>query len=135
MGREPSLEERDRYEVGARALGAAFQKVNFLRDLKADFEKLGRSYFPLLRIETFNDAQRDVLVDDIRNDLQSAKAALRTLPRSSRRAVAAALWFFYELNQAIAKTPAAELLQRRIRVNNFVKTVILIKAAAGVLPA
>ncbi len=127
-------QERTDFVAGARALGAAFQKVNFLRDLSADFDKLGRSYFPLVRVDDFNNSERDRLVDDIRADLQVAKSALVKLPAESRRAVAAALMFFEELNEKVAATPANELIKKRIRVSNPKKIVILIKAFLGVLP-
>ena len=127
-------EEKAEFVAGARALGAAFQKVNFLRDLSADFDKLGRSYFPLIRVENFNNSERDRLVEDIRNDLNTSKVSLAKLPASSKRAVGAALMFFDALNNKIAATPANELIKRRIRVSNLRKTVILLKATFGVSP-
>jgi phytoene/squalene synthetase len=127
-------QEKADFVAGARALGAAFQKVNFLRDLSADFDKLGRSYFPLIRVDDFNNSERDRLVDDIRNDLKLAKVALVNLPDGSKKAVAAALMFFEELNEKIARTPANELIKKRIRVTNPKKIVILLKAMFGVLP-
>lgn len=126
--------EKAEFVAGARALGAAFQKVNFLRDLSADFDKLGRSYFPLVRVEDFNNSERDRLVDDIRNDIDLAKVALLKLPKGSQKAVAAALMFFEELNEKIAGTPANELIKKRIRVTNPKKILILLKAMFGVLP-
>ena len=127
-------EEKAEFVAGARALGAAFQKVNFLRDLSADFDKLGRSYFPLIKVEDFNNSERDRLVADIRNDLNTSKVALNKLPSSSKRAVGAALMFFDALNNKIAATPANELIQKRIRVNNAQKIFILLKATFGVSP-
>lgn len=127
-------QEKIDFVAGARALGAAFQKVNFLRDLSADFDKLGRSYFPLVRVDDFNNSERDRLVADIRNDIELSKIALVKLPEESRRAVAAALMFFEELNEKIASTPASELIHKRIRVTNPKKIVILLKAMFGVLP-
>ena len=127
-------QEKAEFVAGARALGAAFQKVNFLRDLSADFDKLGRSYFPLVRVEDFNNSERDRLVSDIRNDLDVSKVALANLPKGSQRAVAAALMFFEELNEKIAKTPASELIKKRIRVTNPKKIQILLKARFGAVP-
>lgn len=119
---------------GAQALGAAFQKVNFLRDLSADFEQLGRSYFPQVKVETFDDATRDRLVADINDDLAASAKTLTLLPRSSRRAVVAAQLLFTALNDKIANTPAEQLIRARIRVNNFQKFLILFKAWIGVIP-
>ena len=127
-------EEKAEFVAGARALGAAFQKVNFLRDLSADFDKLGRSYFPLVRVEDFNNSERDRLVDDIRNDINTSKISLAKLPESSKRAVGAALMFFEALNEKIAATPAHELIHKRIRVTDFQKIVILLKAMFGASP-
>jgi len=127
-------EEKAEFVAGARALGAAFQKVNFLRDLSADFDKLGRSYFPLIRVEDFNNSERDRLVEDIRNDLNTSKVSLAKLPSSSKRAVGAALMFFEALNNKIAATPANQLIKRRIRVSDLQKFVILLKATFGVSP-
>lgn len=120
--------------ASARALGAAFQKVNFLRDLSADFEKLGRSYFPDVDVKSFNEQQKKELLDDIRNDLKVSKLGLKLLPDSSRKAVATAQWLFTELANRIEKTPAEEMLETRISVPNSVKFWIAIKCQIGLLP-
>ena len=119
---------------GAQALGAAFQKVNFLRDLSADFEQLGRSYFPSVDVKTFDEETKKLLVADINKDLAVSAKSLRVLPKSSRKAVVAAQLLFTELNNKIANTKAEELIRSRIRVNNLQKLVILFKAWIGVLP-
>jgi phytoene/squalene synthetase len=119
---------------GARALGAAFQKVNFLRDLSADFEKLGRSYFPGVDPKTFNENQKAQLLDNIRQDLSVASAALKFLPATSKKAVAAAQMLFTELANLIEKTPAEQLLRARISVPNSTKFFIALKALIGVVP-
>jgi phytoene synthase len=125
-----------RFEAGACALGAAFQKVNFLRDLADDFQTLGRSYFPGIDPTSFTDAERDRLVADIDDDLRVAGAVIPHLPRSSRRAVALAHGLFAELNRRLGATPAAELMHTRIRVPNPVKLRIAAASAAGrVTPA
>jgi phytoene/squalene synthetase len=117
--------------AGARALGSAFQKVNFLRDLAADFKSLGRSYFPNVTVNNFTNAERDRLVADIQTDIDVASAQLPSLPKSSSKAVAAALMLFEALNHKIANTPAELLVETRIRVPNFQKLVILLRAALG----
>jgi len=119
---------------GAQALGAAFQKVNFLRDLAADFEQLGRSYFPDLNVKTFTEGKKQELVTDIRNDLSLSAKTIPLLPKSSRRAVVAAQLLFTALNDKIEKTPAAKLINTRIRVNDLHKLVILFKAWIGITP-
>jgi phytoene/squalene synthetase len=126
-----SREEKLKLAAGARALGSAFQKVNFLRDLAADFKLLGRSYFPGVTVDTFSNAERDRLVADIQADIDVASAELPNLPRSASRAVAATLMLFEALNRKIANTPAELLVETRIRVPNSQKLVILLRAALG----
>ncbi|MHA7277453.1 phytoene/squalene synthase family protein [Arthrobacter sp. Hz1] len=119
---------------GARRLGAAFQKINFLRDLAEDFESLGRSYFPGVSPGNFDEADKHRLLDDIAEDLAVSAAALRDLPTSSRRAVALAQGLFAELADRLRSTPAADLLTTRVRVPNPVKFRIAAQAFAGRLP-
>lgn len=119
---------------GAQALGAAFQKVNFLRDLAADFEQLGRSYFPDLNVKTFTEEKKQELVADINQDLALSAKTIPLLPKSSRRAVVAAQLLFTALNDKIAKTPAEKIISTRIRVNDLHKLVILLKAWIGITP-
>jgi len=127
-------DERARFEHGARALGAAFQKVNFLRDLAADFDTLGRSYFPGINVETFTEAEKLRLLDDIDADLATSAAVVPDLPASSRRAVALAQGLFAELSVRLRATPAIELRERRVRVPNPVKARIAAAAALGRTP-
>lgn len=123
--------ERERFVAGARALGAAFQKVNFLRDLSADVDALGRSYFPDINIATWTDAQKLDLVANIDADLEVSAAVVPDLPASSRRAVALAQSLFAELNRRIARTPASELKTTRVRVPNPVKARLALVAILG----
>lgn len=134
IGREYSKEERVTLIAGARALGAAFQKVNFLRDLSADFKKLGRSYFPNVNVENFDAATQVRLIDDISADLEVSAKTLPLLSPGSRKAVAAAQMFFAALNERIRNTPAEVLIETRISVPNSQKLVILAKALLGVIP-
>ncbi|MCU1529744.1 MAG: phytoene synthase [Frondihabitans sp.] len=120
-----------RLEQGACALGSAFQKVNFLRDLRDDFETLGRSYFPGVDPASFTDVERDRLVADIDDDLRTAGRIIPLLPSSSRRAVALAHGLFAELNRRLSVTPATELMRTRVRVPNAVKLRIAAASAAG----
>ena len=129
-----SSEDYKQIVKSARALGAAFQKVNFLRDLSADFEKLGRSYFPDVNPASFNESQKAELLADIRNDLKTSSQALKFLPTSSRKAVSAAQMLFTELANRIEKTPAEQMLKARISVPNITKLFIVIKALIGVVP-
>jgi len=121
-------------ERGARALGAAFQKVNFLRDLAADFDALGRSYFPGVRVESFDEQTKLRLLDDIDADLAVSASVLPLLPPSSRRAVALAQFLFAELSRRLRATPADRLRTTRVRVPNPVKARLALRAASGRLP-
>ena len=122
-------------ETGARALGAAFQKVNFLRDLAADFDTLGRSYFPGVNVDAFTEHDKLRLLDDIDADLRVSASVLPALPRSSRRAVALAHSLFTELSRRLRATPAETLRTDRVRVPNPVKARLALAAATGRLPA
>lgn len=114
---------------GARALGAAFQKINFLRDLGADSGELGRSYFPGVGPQGPTDAQLAAILDEIGADLARARAALPRLPRRARTAVAATLALYDRLLADLAATPPEQVLARRVRVSTPRKLAVL----AGVL--
>ena len=135
-GREDqySASEKTALNEGALALGAAFQKINFLRDLDADFRALGRSYFPGVTVETFNEEQKQFLVANIAADLIVAANSIRLLPKDVRPAVSAAQFLFQELTVKIARTPASVLISTRIRVSNPRKLVLVAKALLGVTP-
>jgi phytoene synthase len=124
-------EQDARFVHGARKLGAAFQKVNFLRDLSADVDALGRSYFPGINIATFTEDDKARLVADIDADLAISASIVPDLPSSSRRAVALAQNLFAELNRRIELTPASELKQTRVSVPTSVKARLALAALMG----
>lgn len=121
---KPDTETARTLYNGARALGAAFQKVNFLRDLAADVDDLGRSYFPGVTIATFSEEDKHRLCDDIADDLDSAARTIPLLPRDAARAVGLAHGLFARLNSRIRETPADVLKSTRIRVNDLEKLLI-----------
>jgi len=121
----------DRLENGARHLGAAFQKVNFLRDLATDWKLLGRNYFPGVDPEALTDEQKNHIVHDIDRDLAISAITIKELPPRCQGAIRAAQALFSELNDRIRSTPASTLMQTRIRVPNAVKLRIV---AAASLP-
>lgn len=116
----------DRLVPGARCLGAAFQKVNFLRDIAADRDELGRRYFPGVDPHRIDDADRDRLLDDLDNDLALAAAAVEQLPPSSRRAVRVAHRLFAELSGRLRETPVERLHHERVRVPGPRKAAIVL---------
>ena len=129
-----SAEESARLEAGARRLGAAFQKVNFLRDLAADADGLGRAYFPGVEASRMDEPTKHRLLADIDADLAAAAAALPLLQRGPRRAVALAHGLFAELADRIRATPAETLRTTRIRVPDPVKARLAALAVADRLP-
>ena len=129
-----SKEEKITLVKGARALGSAFQKVNFLRDLSADFKRLGRSYFPNVSVSNFDEQTKARLVADINEDLKLSAQSLPLLPKSARAAVTAAQLLFTELNHKIGNTEATKLIETRISVGNFKKLSLVVKSFLGAKP-
>lgn len=119
---------RRRLEHGARKLGAAFQKINFLRDIGADYATLGRRYFPGVDPLAITEEQKAEIVADIRSDLDTANAVIPRLPSGCRRAIRAAAALFGELTALIDATPAATLAEQRVRVPTARKLRILATA-------
>lgn len=130
-GSNPDGTQRERLEHGARRLGAAFQKINFLRDLSADWEILGRNYFPGIDPARLTEAQKKHLIDDIDADLSAAAAVIPQLPRECRAAIAAAHGLFSGVTCRLRITPAGDLLQHRTRINTVAKLGILLRTATG----
>src|SRR5699024_635000 len=120
--------EHDRLAPAARALGAAFQEVDVLRDLAEAHDELGRTYFPGLDPDPFADAHPDRLLDDIDAALAHAASALPQLPASSRRAVGAAHGLYAALSRRLRATPAAQIRRARVRVSDPEKAFVLARA-------
>jgi phytoene/squalene synthetase len=133
-GTTRSPEETAQLETGARSLGAAFQKVNFLRDLAADFRDLGRSYFPGVNVDSFTEVDKSRLLDEIDADLRTSAAVLPLLPKGSRRAVTLAQSLFADLAARLRATPADRLVTTRVRVPNPTKLRMAAAAALGRSP-
>jgi phytoene/squalene synthetase len=131
----PGMTIDEELEEGARRLGAAFQKVNFLRDLRDDVDRLGRVYLPDVDPARFTEQDKERFVREIEADLAVARRAIVRLPPGSRRATAAAAALFGRLNDELRRTPAAEVRRRRISVPTGVKLRVLARAAAGRVPA
>lgn len=119
----------DEVREGARRLGAAYQKINFLRDLADDDATLGRSYFPGVTAATLDDAKLRELVDDALLDINAAEACLPALPARARIAVMTTIDIYRRLLTKIANTPADRLVTTRIRVANPVKLAYAVRNA------
>ena len=132
--RLPDAEAR-RVDRGARALGSAFQVVNFLRDIGADADGLGRAYLPGVDPAHPTEAAVGRVLDRLEGELRIARDTVPLLPRDARRAVLAAHGLFAALARRIRLTPAAELPRRRISVSSAEKALIVARAAVGVSAA
>jgi phytoene synthase len=115
----------ERLKPDAMKLGAAFQKVNFLRDLKADYVGLGRTYFPHLRMDALNESIKKEIEADIERDFQHGFRGLRQLPRGARLGVYVSYLYYYALFRKICKLSFSDVMNRRIRVRNRYKLAIL----------
>lgn len=109
----------------ARKLGEAFQKVNFLRDMKEDFEIRSRLYFPGVSFSHFNEEIKSSLISDIRSDFTEAYSGILKLDDDARPGVLCAYLYYMQLLRNIEQTNAMELLSCRIRVSNYRKFQIL----------
>ncbi len=110
----------------AMKLGAAFQKINFLRDLKADYQELGRTYFPGINLTEFNNALKTEIEADIALDFQKGYEGILLLPRKARFGVYMAYKYYFKLFKKIKSTPAEMVLNERIRIPNYRKMRILL---------
>lgn len=112
----------------AMKLGSAFQKINFLRDLSHDFHGLGRSYFPGIEIEDFNEAAKLKIENEIEADFKAGLEGIRKLPEGAKFGVYVAYVYFYELFKKIKRSPAKRLLNERVRVPNSEKYALLLSS-------
>ncbi|MEJ7779686.1 MAG: phytoene/squalene synthase family protein [Daejeonella sp.] len=110
----------------AMKLGAAFQKVNFLRDMKDDFQLLGRCYFPNVNIQEFDCSSKEQIELDIERDFSLALEGIKMLPQSSKTGVYLAYVYYRSLFAKIKRLPAQRVLTERIRINNGKKIGLMI---------
>lgn len=109
----------------AMRLGSAFQKVNFLRDIKADYEQLGRVYFPGVSFSSFSDEAKHKIECEIKDDFEIAVRGIRMLPPAARLGVYTAYLYYRSLFAKIRATPARAILNQRIRISNRRKLLLL----------
>jgi phytoene/squalene synthetase len=113
---------------GAMSLGSAFQKVNFLRDLKQDTEILNRSYFPHVDFKKLDPKSKDEIIKEIENDFNLGFAGICGLPASSKFGVYTAYVYYKQLLKKLKRTPSKEIMDSRIRVSNPIKFGLLAKS-------
>jgi len=112
----------------AMKLGAAFQKVNFLRDLKADNEELGRTYFPGVDMKNFTREDKVRIEKEIESDFAEALEGIRRLPRSSRNGVYLAYYYYTMLFRKIKQLPHHRILNERIRIPDYQKIILMFQS-------
>ncbi len=112
----------------AMSFGSAFQKINFLRDVKADFEGLNRAYFPNVDMNNFDEASKQKIIDEIENDLKIGYAGILKLPVEAKFGVYTAYRYYKKLLKKLKKTPSLEIKNKRIRVPNYQKFGVLAKS-------
>tara|TARA_R110002049_G_scaffold309282_1_gene520063 strand:- start:43222 stop:44061 length:840 start_codon:yes stop_codon:yes gene_type:complete len=123
--------DADKYEAlkdTAMSLGSAFQKVNFLRDLKADFDDLNRSYFPNADLKNLNEASKKAIIDDIEADFEKGLSGIKKLPIEAKFGVFMAYRYYSQLLKKLKKTPALHIKNTRIRVSNPKKIELLMRS-------
>ena len=121
-------EKFDELVTPAMKLGSAFQKVNFLRDLREDTETLGRNYFSELNSKDFCDKEKKRIIKDIEADFEAAYKGIKKLPGKSKLAVLLAYHYYRVLLNKLKETPASVIMQNRVRIPNYKKMLIMVKA-------
>lgn len=123
-----NTEKFDALKDTAMSLGSAFQKVNFLRDLKADFEGLNRTYFPNTDLKNLDETSKKQIIDDIESDFEKGLSGIKKLPIEAKFGVFMAYRYYHQLLKKLKKTPALKIKDSRIRVSNPKKIELLMRS-------
>ena len=119
------LKKYNRLKANAMALGSAFQKVNFLRDLKTDSEVLKRNYFPNVNVSNFDEKTKQKIIVEIESDFKNALEGINKLPDDSRLGVYTAYKYYNKLLLKLKRTPSLNIKKIRIRIPNYQKIGVL----------
>lgn len=122
------ITQYNQLKKGAQHLGAAYQKINFLRDMASDSTELGRFYFPGYSIDTFTDIAKNHVIADIKNDMHLAEASLRQLSKRARIAVSISSAYYTALLRRLESTPVAIISKKRLRVSTLQKLSLTLRA-------
>jgi phytoene/squalene synthetase len=122
---EGDLSQYEKLKSHAMSLGSAFQKVNFLRDLNADFQFLDRVYFPNMDLKDFDETSKASIISDIEKDFEHALEGIFMLPESARLGVYTAYKYYKKLLVKLKNTPSNKIQSARIRVPNYQKMGVL----------
>jgi 15-cis-phytoene synthase len=125
---EGDKEQYERLKPSARSLGAAFQKVNFLRDVQADYNQLDRTYFPGLDFSNFTERQKREIEEDIQKDFDDAYEGIMQLPAKARFGVYVAYKYYLSLFRKIKRLQPATIMHERVRIPDYHKVMILLRA-------
>ena len=123
-----NIEKYNELKASAMHLGSAFQKVNFLRDLKADFEGLSRTYFPNTNLDALDESSKERIINEIEEDFKKGYQGILQLPTDAKFGVFMAYRYYRKLLKKLAKTPALEIKNTRIRVPNYQKFGLLTRS-------
>jgi len=117
----------EKLKVSAMRLGSAFQKVNFLRDLKSDFEDLSRSYFPNTDLNQLDEQSKKQIIEEIESDFHAGFEGIIDLPMEAKFGVYTAYIYYKQLLSKLKKTPSLQIKNKRIRVPNYEKVGLFAK--------
>ena len=117
----------DALKKPAMALGSAFQKVNFLRDLKDDFQELERTYFPNVDFNNFNESSKLRIINEIKTDFETSLNGIFKLPKEARFGVYTAYKYYFKLLDILKRTPSINIQNTRIRVSNYQKMIVFVR--------
>ena len=118
----------DQLKPFARSLGAAFQKINFLRDVREDFVEMGRTYFPGINLEKLTAKEKQLIEKEIAHDLNQGLIGIMQLPASSRRGVYLAYYYYTHLFKKIRSAAPQKILHERLRIPNTLKFLLMCKS-------
>ena len=110
------------------SLGSAFQKVNFLRDLKDDSNILKRVYFPNVNMDDFNEESKKEIINEIELDFKNAIKGIARLPKNSRFAVYIAYRYYNKLLKKLKRTSSENIVKKRVRIHNFQKFTVIARS-------
>jgi phytoene synthase len=122
------LKKYEELKSSAMSLGSAFQKVNFLRDLKADFEELDRTYFPDADLKNLDEASKQKIIAEIEHDFKLGLEGISKLPIEAKFGVFTAYKYYFKLLQILKRTPSVNIKNARIRIPNYQKMALLAKS-------
>jgi len=123
-----STKEYNELKPYAISLGSAFQKVNFLRDLKSDSEILNRVYFPNIDMKSFDENSKENIINEIEEDFEHALKGIVKLPKKARFGVYIAYRYYYKLLKKMKTTPSLHIKKSRVRIDNFQKFIVLTRS-------